>query len=255
MSTISKKDFAIAPNSVPAFTPAEVELFAEGKLMLAGAQLLRMRSLILLQGNLAAIELLEALEAEPALRKGIDWANPYVDNASGDTIDPFPLNYDAIPEALFNSARTMAVTERTGGTNAREMLEILSFSERMKVGKDLKKDNIMLEVRLSDGTIGTARIPDNRLELLEPLLKNGAKAECSMATDGTRYVESVIAESDESIKQREAEDAKAKAETKEVNENKKQEIALQGVSSMAAKDLSPDAQAQVLAILNKIAGK
>lgn len=245
----NKQTIMASKTAAKTFTVTEVGDFSNGTLKLAGIDLIRMRRQVSAESDILALELIEILAAEPDLRTGIAWCQPFVDLASGDTVDPFvAIDYSNIDETFFNNARTMATTERSGGTTARQMLSILSFSERLTVGREQKKENIVLTVLLPDGSESTARVNDARLSSIEPLLAVGAVAECSTDSSGLLWVESVIKESAQVETQRAEAKAKAHAELVLETERANKLAAVEGLRNMAGKELDASAQAKVLDI-------
>lgn len=195
------------------FTPAEVAAFQEGTLKLAGMKLIDMRDQIEAQSNILALELLEGLVANPAKRNRVPFAQDTIDASSGDVTNPLDgLDWSNIPDELMAAARNFATSEKSGLLVARQMLTIVSYSEPVATGRSTKKNIVLRGTFEGSDELFNARINDARIPTLQPLLKIGAMAECSVDANGNYWVDSVIAESDAVVAEREALKAKANAD-------------------------------------------
>jgi hypothetical protein len=224
----SKVSIQAAATGSAIFTDAEVAAFQAGTLKLASVKLINMRDQIEAQDNIAALELLEYLVANPAKRTRVPFAQDIIDAQSGDPVNPLDgIDFNNIPDDIMSAARNFATSEKSGLLVARQMLTVSSFSEPVAAGRSTKKNIVITGTFTGSTDIVTARINDARIATLQPLLKIGSIAECSVDSNGAYWVDSVITESDEVLAQREALAKKAKAE-------KVDEIELSNKSSKGA---------------------
>lgn len=205
----SKVAIQAAATGSALFTPEQVAEFQAGTLKLKGSKLIEMRDQIEAQANIEALELLEYLVANPSKRVRVAFARDIIDNDGGDLTNPLDdLDFANIPDDLMAAARNFATNEQSGLLVARQMLTIVSYSEPVAAGRSTKKNIVLRGTFEGSDEFFNARINDARIPTLQPLLKIGAMAECSVDANGNYWVDSVIAESDAVIAEREALKAK-----------------------------------------------
>lgn len=209
----SKVSIEEAANSTTGFTAEEIAAFRDGTLQLKGLDLIRMRKQEKADAELEALKLIEGIIADPTLRSEISqsWAKDY-ENDNGDIVSPFDevdFNDLLAIEGFFEGAMKFCANARSGKLDVRQMGTVVSFSEPMTVGNGGTLKNITVTGTLDDGTPFSARLNDARTKTMGSLLSIGSKVELSTDRSGGLWVDSVITESAEVIKQREALAAKA----------------------------------------------
>ena len=212
----SKTSIEDAANSTTGFTSAQIADFREGTLQLKGLDLIKMRKQEKAEAELEALRLIEGLKADPTLRSEItqSWAKDYEDE-NGDIVSPFDtVDFNDLLkiEGFFEGAMKFCANARSGKLDVRQMGTVVSFSEPMTVGNGGTLKNITVTGTLDDGTPFSARLNDARTKTMGSLLHIGSKVELSTDRNGGLWVDSVITESAEVVKQREEMAVKARKE-------------------------------------------
>ena len=228
----TKLSIETAANSTGAFTAQQVADFRSGALQLKGLELIQMRKAEKAEAELEALKLIEGIIADPSLRAEVSnqtWAQDYTDDA-GDIVSPFDEvdfnNLEGI-DGFFSGALRFCTNARSGKLDTRTMGTVVSFTEVIAAGRTGTKKNISVSGVLDNGKQFTARLNDERTKTMGSSLRIGSKVELSGDADSGFWVDSVLTESAEVVKQREELAAKAKAA-------KIEDIDLQNKSSKGA---------------------